>query len=119
MTPSAFTIVIKQGTKSGSDQPKSGGNGQAATRVFAQLYSPSPEVINPGAATNIPTVYFTIEGIEPELSTSSNPLLAEVQQFPFPANTTPLNDYTLIANLSEPASQSQDVTLVGGVEYAS
>jgi hypothetical protein len=98
-TTSTFRMAIVSGTISASTPPSPGGNGR------------TPEVINAGASTTL-TVYFTIEGTK--MRTDAKQLSAELQPLVL-SPQEPVNDYYLIANITEP--QSNDVLIEGSVGY--
>src|SRR5262245_10964191 len=111
MSYSDFRIVIKQGTKSGSAQPSPGGNGQTPINISA---GPGhTEATNAEAATPPISLTFSIE--DTLMITDPQPLPTAPGTFSFSRDLQPVNDYTLIANITEPAPQ--DVTLVGAVAY--
>jgi hypothetical protein len=114
MSDSNFRIVIKNGTKSGSFLVANG-NGQTPAGLNADP-PPSPEVTKAGAATNIPVIWFTIEGT----SMSTNRLVcspgAPKMYFAFlAAGQEPVYEYTLIVNAEQPVAT--DLTLEGLVTY--
>ena len=103
-TPSNFKITIQKGATSGSAQPSPGGNGQTPATITAQ------------ANTKL-FVYFTIEGTKmrtgtDDLDPSQSPVGSSIEAY-----QEPVNNYTLIVNLTEPAPTN--VIIEGWVEYVS
>ena len=97
---STFKLLISQGTTSGMTPPQPGGNGRTPTTITAGV---GPMTI---------TVYFTIRGTQ--MKTDTKQLSSGLQKFVL-SPQEPVNDYYLIANITEPLSN--DVLIEGSVGY--
>src|SRR5215469_8629031 len=109
MSDSSFNIIIKKGATSGSTQPSPGGNGRTPSTIVAQS-----RLVGGLAPGTTPDVWFAFQGTK--MTTDPKPVGGDPL---FLVNRPePVNDYTLIVNLTAPAPQ--DVAISGGsVSYTS
>jgi hypothetical protein len=105
-TPSyaLFRILIKQGTKSGSIQPSPGGNEQSLASIRAM------------ATASVTVEFIIVAGGGERLIAGPTSLSSENTQMRVTHPAPIVNDYTLTANITEPAPT--DVTIEGTVNYA-
>ena len=100
---STYRIEVKKGDSSASARPSPGGNGRTPSFIMVEAtYTPY-------------TLWFAFEGTK--MTTDAMPLSGGVQFSLANPPGEPVNDYTLTANLNEPATAP--VSIIGQVNYAS